>query len=1204
MSDRFQPITMEQLTDWVFTELEEKDSIFGIPRSAFFTPRESDRFRLTTYGKTLETPFGVAAGPHTQMAQNIVVSWLVGARFIELKTVQTLDELDVNKPCIDVQDEGYNVEWSQELKVHQSFDEYLRAWVLIHALHAKLGFPGDAPGMIFNMSVGYDLKGIQLANVQWYLDVMDDASEYIERYVDIVAERYSGIRDIDIPARISNTVTLSTMHGCPPEEIEQISTYLLSERGLHTSVKTNPTLLGADRVRGIINDELGFTDVVIPDEAFGHDLKYVDAVPMFHSLKRIAESKGLTFGLKLSNTLEVENHRPIFPDDDMMYLSGRALHAVTSNLALLLSEEYRGNMLLSFAGGADAFNVSDLIRSGMTTITVCSDLLKTGGYLRMPQYLEQLNLSLDKAAASDLSDLVGRTALAEPHFAVFAEMLAATALADTGLAFGHDDANELSVHLGDQRDRPIAEIVHTWAVDRGYNEDEAGTLTTIAMRTLARINLRGYVQSVRDDWRYRKESFHTDRSKTNRKLGLFDCIEAPCVDECPVSQDVPGYMRAVREGRFDDAVDITRADNPVPSILGRVCDHLCELTCIRTHLDQPLAIRDMKRFIMSHETWPRVPERRAPTGVKVAGNRGGRNLSSSSMVAIIGAGPAGMAAAQALGLAGIQPTIFEAHAYAGGMVGGAIPAYRLPQSEIDKDMAILEELGVEIRYGQKAGEDFSLEDLRSEGFDHVFVAVGAQLPKYLGIEGEDSDGVVDALSFLRSVRENDPITVGPRVGVIGAGDTAMDCARSAWRVGATDVSIIYRRTIDQMPADLEEVHACLEEGITIEELANPRVLHVEDGKLAGLIATRTEYRGDRDASGRKIPHDVPDSEFEIPLDTLILAISQHSLLDFFGDTTPDITSRGYIAVDPITFESSIPGIYAGGDVAADGPSSIVKAAADGKAAAEAIIAAVTGRLEEPSATMPTTDDLAGLIMRRARREYRVPARFTPLTVRNNFNETMLMYSAEEAQTEASRCVDCDTICSLCVGVCPNLALMTYKTEAFAAKLPSFSIEHGLLVEQSRETFRVDQPYQIAVLTDFCNECGNCVTACPTSGKPYEDKPRLYLDQSEFEAQSSNAFMVRRDDDRVVVSARFEGHTHQLSINGTVEYSSPTISASFDQSFELLSVVARESASDGDEVSLGAAATMFTLWKGLDASMPEIPVAALGGTRLAAPTFDG
>jgi len=1188
MSDRFQPITMEQLTDWVFTELEEKDSIFGIPREAFFVPDEADRYRLTNYGTALDTPFGVAAGPHTQMAQNIIVAWLVGARFVELKTVQTLDELDVNKPCIDVEDEGYNVEWSQELRVHESFDEYLRAWVLIHALHAKLGFPGDTPGVIFNMSVGYDLEGVLKPNVQWYLDVMGDASGYLEPYVEIVAERFPEVRDIEIPTEVSNTVTLSTMHGCPPGEIEQISTYLLEDRGLHTSVKCNPTLLGAERVRGIINDDLGYTDVVIPDEAFGHDLKYVDAVPMFHNLKRIADGHGLTFGLKLSNTLEVENHRPTFPDDDMMYMSGRALHAVTANLALRLSEEFRGDMLLSFAGGADAFNVTNLLRSGMTTITVCSDLLKTGGYLRMPQYLEELDKALDGAEAADVTDLIGRTALAEHHFSAFAEMLSAAVLADSGLNFGHDEAHDLAVYLGGEWRRPIVDVVRAWAADRGWTAERTETLVALTIRTLARVNLRAYAQEVREDWRYRKDSFRTDRSKTDRKLGLFDCIEAPCTDECPVSQDVPAYMRAVREGRFDDAVDITRADNPVASILGRVCDHLCETTCIRTHLDQPLAIRDMKRFIMSHETWPRVPERKPSIGTKVA---------------IIGAGPAGIAAARELATAGIDVTIFEAHPYPGGMVGGAIPEYRLPQEQIDRDVKIVTELGVDIRYGQKAGVDFTLDDLRKQGFERIFVAVGAQLPKYLGIDGEDSEGVIDALSFLRSVREETPLPVGPRVGVIGAGDTAMDCARSAWRVGATDVSIIYRRSIDQMPADPEEIHEVLAEGITIEEFASPHALHVEDGKLVGLVATRTEYRGDRDASGRKIPHDVPDSEFEIPLDTLILAISQHSLLDFFGDESPALTRKGYLEVDPETFETSIPGIYAGGDVAAHGPSSIVKAAADGKAAAEAIIAAVTGT--EPESTpepIPTTSDVHGLIMRRAHREYRISADVTPLTVRNNFNETLLTYSAEQAQAEASRCVDCDTICSLCVGVCPNMALMTYETEAFTATLPSFTITDGVLVEQGRSEFRVDQPYQIAVLTDFCNECGNCVTACPTSGRPYRDKPRLYLNRDEFDAELSNAFLFAKDGDATVILARFDGATHRMSINGSVEYTAPQVTATFDASFDLVSAAPGTASSEGAVVSLEAAGTMYALWRGLASSMPQVPVSTGDGTRIPAPAF--
>jgi len=1189
MSDRFHQLTMEQLTDWVFTELEEKDSIFGIPRSSFFVPSAEDRFRFEKYGQLLETPFGVAAGPHTQMAQNIIVSWLVGARFIELKTIQTLDELDVNKPCIDLEDEGYNVEWSQELKVFESFDEYLRAWILIHALHKKLGFPGDSPGMIFNMSVGYNLEGIKKPNVQWYFDAMADSSAYKQAYVDIVAERYPEIRDIDIPDTVSDTITLSTMHGCPPDEIEAIVLYLLNEKKIHTSVKCNPTLLGADRVRGIINDDLGFSDIPVPDEAFGHDLKYVDAVPMFHNLRRVARAQGLTFGLKLSNTLEVENHRTTFDRDEMMYMSGRALHAVTTNLALRLTEEFKGDLLLSFAGGADAFNVADLLRSGMKTITVCSDLLKTGGYLRLPQYIEELNTAMDEAEAGSLAEFVAKTALAQENMGEFAPLLAYGALTESGLNVTLDQARSLSELLRYESDgqAPVAAI-QTWAAENGFGAERTDALADLVLNALKRVNLRQYAQFVRSDWRYLKGSFRTDRSKTDRELHFFDCIEAPCVDECPISQDVPAYMRAVREGDFEKAVAIVRADNPLGSMLGRVCDHLCETTCIRTHMDEPLAIREMKRFIMEQET---------ETGVSASTGTTGK-------VAIIGAGPAGITAGQDLGRAGFSVTIFEAHPYAGGMVGGAIPEYRIPQDNIDQDLQILHDLGVEIRYNAKAGRDFSIDDLRAEGFEYIFVAVGAQLPKYLGFDGEDSEGVIDALAFLRSVREGRPMPVGPRVGVVGAGDTAMDCVRSAWRVGATETSLIYRRTIDQMPADREEIRESIAEGVNIIELANPHSIHIEDGKLAGLVCTRTEYRGERDASGRKIPFDVPDSEFEIELDTLILAISQHSMLDFFGEDEPQLTPKGYIVVDPETLETSLPGIYAGGDVAGAGPSSIVKAAADGQVVARAIIKAATGSpVPLPATWKPLELNVSDMMIRRAHREYRVPVAHTPLQERDNFNETLHTYTTEQAQAEASRCLDCDTICSLCVGVCPNMALMTYQASPFKVQLPALSVDGGAVAVGESSEFRVDQSLQIAVLTDFCNECGNCTTACPTSGEPYRDKPRLYLDRGDFEAEKDNAFWVAKDGDTTVVEARWDGETHRLSVNGRVEYSAPEVEATLElETLELVSATPSGSSVDGQILSLEPAAQMYALWRGLDASMAHLPTAGVAGTKIGHPGY--
>ena len=999
------------------------------------------------------------------------------------------------------------------------------------------------------MSVGYNLEGILRPNVQWYLDAMADASRYLPGYVDIVARRYPAVREMDIPSRISDTVTLSTMHGCPPDEIERISRYLLEERGLHTSVKCNPTLLGAAKVRGIVNDDLGFADVPIPDEAFGHDLKYADAVPMFVRLREAADARGLTFGLKLSNTLEVENWRTAFDRDPTMYLSGRPLHAVTVNLAATLSGDLGGDLPLSFAGGADCFNVADLLGAGIRTVTVCSDLLKSGGYLRMLQYTEHVDAAFDAAGALDTGDFVRRTALASGY------------AGDSGSGGG-----------------PGADSV----------------------AACAQYNLRRYADAVRGDWRYRKDSFRTDRSKTPRGLGAFDCIAAPCLDECPVDQQVPRYMAAVRSGEFAEAVRITRLDNPLPTVLGRVCDHLCENTCIRTHLDQPLAIRQIKRFIMDQER--EAAPRAMPPG-------------TAARVAIIGAGPAGLAAAEWLAYAGVRVTIFEEHPYAGGMVGGAIPSYRLPQAQIDQDLGVLERLGVEIRYGQRAGVDITLDELRAAGFAAVFVAVGAQLAKRLGLPGEESRGVIDGVTFLRSVREGRPVAIGARVGVVGAGDTAMDCVRAARRVGASSVSLIYRRTIDQMPADPEEIHAIRDEGIGIVELARPVGLRIEDGALAGVECTRTEYRGTRDAAGRKVPHDVPGSEFEIGLDTLILAISQHPVLDFFGGRSPDLTPGGFIAVDPDTFETSLPGVYAGGDVAGSGPASIVKAAADGKRVAAAIVASIgaagaaggaavgaaAGAASSASPAEAGPPDVQALVVRRARREYRVPIRVSDLDRRDGFDETVLGYSADEARREAGRCLDCDQICSLCVGVCPNVALMTYETAPVRATLPVLAVSNGALVAEGSTPFAVDQRLQVAVLTDLCNECGNCVTACPTSGRPYLDKPRLYLDRADFEAQASNAFMLVGDGR---IEGRFDGATHRVQYggDGPLEYAAPGFRARLDRStFAVLDATLTD-APDGALLTTQPAAVMATLLAGITGSLPHIPTVTGGGSRISHPGY--
>ncbi len=1127
MSDAFRPLAARQLAEWAFSGLETDDCLFGIPRGDIYVPPADSRLRSSVFGHALGTPFGPAAGPHTQMAQNIVAAWLCGARYVELKTVQTLDRLDVSKPCIDMEDEGYNVEWSQELEVHQSFDEYLRAWVVIHALHRRLGFPGDSPDVVFNLSVGYDLDGIRAPNVQWFLDQMRDCSAYKQYVVDEVGAFCPEVRDLDIPDCISDNVTLSTMHGCPPGEIERICTYLLRERRLHTLVKLNPTLLGPERVRALLNEDLGFTDVTAPDAAFEHDLDFADAVPMLRSLRAVGDSAGLVFGVKLSNTLEVENHRHVFgAAEKTMYLSGRPLHVITVNLAHLLAEEFEGDLPMSFSAGASCFNAPSLLAAGMRTVTTCSDLLKTGGYLRLLQYLDHTEEVFDQTHSGSIEELVHRAA-------------------------------GMPLELADTP-------------------------------SVARLNLRRYAEAVRTDRQYLEGTFLTSGTKTSRALGLFDCIEAPCADECPLGQKVPAYMRAVRDGDLDGALRIVHADNPIPGILGRVCDHLCEHTCVRTHLDEPLAIRDVKRFITERAA-------RQPSAAPAA-RPGGK-------VAVVGAGPGGMAAALELAREGLRVEVFEARPYAGGMVGGAVPEYRLPGAVLERDLEQLRELGVEIHFDTEAGRDFSLAELRRDGFDHVAIMVGAQRSKTLGLEGEECDGVVDALRFLRDAREGRAIELGRRVGVIGAGDTAMDCARVAQRLSGTRVTLIYRRTTDQMPADREEIAHLLEEEVRVLELAKPQRLVVEDGRLRGLVCQRMTYAGERDASGRKIPVERPGSDFEVPIDTLILAISQHAVLDFLEGEPIVVNDRGYIEVDPVTFETSSPGIYAGGDVVNDGPASIVQAAAAGRAIADSIL----GRRPSKEAASAESCDQGQMVRRRSLREWRLRAPEISLAEREGFDEVVLTYDDEQARAEAARCLDCDTYCSLCVGVCPNLAIQTYRSDPLDVRLPELRLAGDGVQIDPGGRFRVTQRYQVAVLTDLCNECGNCTTFCPTAGSPYRDKPRLYADRAAFEGEQDNAFIVERDEDGWTMDARWQGATHRIELGETLAYTSPHFRVRLDaETFEVERAEPTSEAREADTLSLETCARMYVLLRGLARSMPFLPCSSAGGAaqagRIARPEY--
>lgn len=1217
MANEFHPISMEQLTSWIFQELEKNNSIFGIPRSLFFTPKATDRFAISKYNQYLITPIGVAAGPHSQMAQNIIVAWLCGARFIELKTVQTMDELQIVRPCIDAEDEGYNVEWSQELKISESYEEYMRAWVLIHALHHKLGFPGETPGVIFNLSVGYNLEGLQKPNMQWYLQKMTGKSNVEKReYVRIVSQYYPDIQEIEIPDAMVSTVTLSTMHGCPPHEIEKIATYLMQEWHLHTSVKLNPTLLGPQQIRQILNHDLGFTDVEVMDSTFDHDLRYSDAIHIIQRLQQTAQQLGVIFGLKLTNTLEVRNFRTVFdPKEKMMYMSGRALHPISIHVGLKLMEDFGGDLLLSFSAGVDAFNVADLMTCGMKTVTVCSDILKSGGYLRMRQYLENLQSAISACQAENIHEYTVKTAAKQSSFAeqLLALLQKNPQQQNSWWTTTEQCQNFVPYFIAQLPQQGLSGTLSTWAKDHHLSLANLQSNIQYITNLCSLINLRQYAPSTLTNRMYHKHTFLTGKSKTKRKLGLFDCIVAPCTEECPVNQKVPQYMAALRDGRFQEAIDIIRMDSALPTILGCVCDHLCEHTCVRTYLDEPLAIRAVKRFIMSQEkpvssSMPSATSPHPETTAQAASQPAQTTASASSVsapdqaapkhrapalaspvkVAIVGGGPGGITAAYFLAKAGYQVTILEARGYLGGMVAGTIPQYRLPEAAIFQDLKALETLGVNILYHQQVGKHFTLEDLQKQGFQHIIITIGAQKAKKMEIPGEDSQGCLDALNFLRSVREGHPLPLGQRVGIIGAGDTAMDCARTAWRLlKSGQVILIYRRTISEMPADREEIEALQQEGIQIMELTAPLEVIHQDGKMTALRCIQMRL-GNRDRSGRRKPEPIPGSEFNLPLDTVISAISQNSDAEFLAKAPAKFNAKGYLEVNPETMETSIPNVYAGGDISQDGPASIVKACGD----ARKIVASIRRKQENLTTQEIPTEEIsvAQALRNRSQRQFRVTLPTRPAPQRKDFGEVALNLTLEQAQKEASRCLECQKMCSICVSVCPNMALHTYRTMPFTMHLPELEIVNGEIRWGVKQTWSVDQPFQIVVFADFCNQCGNCVSFCPTSGQPYQDKPRFFLHKPDFIIQENNAFMLFKDEEARIIHGRFHNELHELLLDGELVYRTPKLEMHLNsQNLEIQDMCLLANLPDG-KISLASCATLLALLQGLGTSMPYLPSA--------------
>ena len=516
------------------------------------------------------------------------------------------------------------------------------------------------------------------------------------------------------------------------------------------------------------------------------------------------------------------------------------------------------------------------------------------------------------------------------------------------------------------------------------------------------------LEHFRDDF---TAALNGGRSEAKRVRYTYrSMITAPCMQACPIHLDIPKYIEEIKAGRFAESLQCIKDRLPLPGIVGRVCVRPCESSCRRGLVDEPLQIRHLKRFVADYA---RVP---ADKSVKVAAGLERSSAASPLKVAIIGAGPSGLTCASFLAIKGYEVTIFEMLPESGGMATVGIPDYRLPRDIVHEEVAEVERLGVKIVYGRALGPHFTLDDLEAEGFKAVFIGMGCHCHKSLDIEGEDRGyyGYIPGVYFLRNINLGllDEVPKGKKMVVVGGGNVAIDCVRTAFRVGFEESHIVYRRSRKEMPADSVEIDDAEAEGVKYHFLTAPKRILGENGKIIGLECLRMEL-GEPDASGRRRPVVVPGSEFMIEADVIVAAIGQEGDFNCMCNLPGvEVTKKGAIIVDE-NLMTSRKGVFAGGDCVT-GPDVLIKACAHGRLVSMAIDRFISAGRTETLTEILDEKFLRGLEVFDPSEKIDIPGgtgrvsvrHELPLERRRDFREVDKGYSAGEAIAEASRCLRC------------------------------------------------------------------------------------------------------------------------------------------------------------------------------------------------------